>query len=306
MGLSILIPVFNYDVRKLVHTLSAQLNETKITGEIILLDDASDPLFDSTNKSLSQIPYVSYSRNVVNAGRTTSRKLLADMAKHNYLLFLDCDSKIIRDDFLKIYNEHMDLNEKLVSGGRVYDATPPEKCSLHLHWKYGTKRESCTPGSKTGSAFMSPNFLVKKSLFLQLDFSILLKGYGHEDSLWGIQFRKMEVQQKQIHNPVLHASLENADVFLKKSEQALENLLELAKVIDTGTLKKEIKIFRWYCRMRAWGIAGLFELITKPFISFFRKNLSSCSPSLSYFDCYRLAALIRLSKKKTSQSLNKD
>ena len=306
MGLSILIPIYNYDVTELVNVLSAQLLKTGITGEILLLDDGSDPSFDKINSSLSHVPSVKYLKNPLNAGRTASRKLLAESAQYNYLLFLDCDSLIIKDDFLEIYSRQMDINEQLVSGGRVYSSQPPGKCCYYLHWKYGSRRETISATQHKGPAFMSHNFLVKKSIFQQLDFTIQLKRYGHEDSLWGIQFWKMGVEQKKIKNPVLHASLEEATIYLKKSEQAIENLLELAKLVNTRILKKEIKIFRWFSRLRTWGIAGIVEFFLRPFQSFFRKNLSSCSPSLFFFDCYRLALLIRLSKiKRISGSLSK-
>ena len=298
MGLSILIPVYNYDVTDLVNTLSAQLSLTGITGEVVLLDDGSDPSFDKINSPLSQIPYVKYFKNLVNAGRTASRKLLAESAQYNYLLFLDCDSLIIKEDFLKVYCRQIDLNEQLVSGGRIYNQQPPDQCSYYLHWKYGSKREAVSAFQKSGPAFMSHNFLVKKSVFQQLDFTIQLKGYGHEDSFWGIQFRKMGIEQKKIINPVLHASLEEANVYLRKSEQAIENLLALASLVNARLLKKEIKIFRWFCWLKTWGIVGTVEFLLRPFQSFFRKNLLSCSPSLFFFDCYRLALLIRFSKMK--------
>ena len=298
MGLSILIPVYNCDVTVLVNTIAAQLKQYEIIGEIILLDDASDPAFDKINKTLSQISSVTYSRNQQNAGRTESRKLLAESARYNYLLFLDCDSMIIKDNFLDVYSRQIDLNEQLVSGGRRYYPQPPDKCIYHLHWKYGSRREVVSASHNKAPAFMSHNFLVKKFIFQQLDFTIQLKGYGHEDSFWGIQFRKMGVEQKKIENPVLHASLEEAAVYLKKSEQAIENLLELSSIVNTRLLKKEIKMFMWFRRLKAWGLAGIFEFLLRPFQSFIRKNLSSCSPSLFFFDCYRLALLIRLFKMK--------
>ena len=269
-----------------------------MAGEIVLLDDGSQTSFDLINQPLSQIPFVKYSRNAVNAGRTATRRLLAETAQFDYLLFLDCDSAIIQDDFLKLYYEQVELNVQLVSGGRIYNSNPPEKCNYRLHWKYGTRRESGMGKKKNGPAFMSHNFLLKKSLFLQLDFTKQLEGYGHEDSLWGIQFRQMGVMMKQINNPVLHASLEETGIYLEKTEQALGNLLKLQSMVPEEFLIKEIKIYRWYKRLRSIGLAGVFSIMERPFHSMIRANLESCNPSLFLFDLYRLAVLIRLSGKR--------
>ena len=306
MGLSILIPVYNYDVTVLVNTLSRQLNQTGIAAEIVLLDDGSQTSFDHINQPLSQIPFVKYSRNAVNAGRTVTRKLLAKAAQFDYLLFLDCDSTIIHDDFIKIYYEKVESNALLVSGGRIYNSDIPDICNYRLHWKYGSRRESGMGKKKNGPAFMSHNFLVKKTLFLQLDFTKQLKGYGHEDSLWGIQFRQMGVMMKQVNNPVLHASLEETGIYLIKTEQALGNLLMLQSMVHEEYLIKEIKIYKWYKRLCSIGLAGVFSIMERPFHSMIRANLESCNPSLFLFDLYRLAVLIRISGKKNSISGNSD
>ena len=298
MGLSILIPVFNFDVTLLVNDLSDQLKQSVGVGEIVLIDDGSDASFEALNKPLSHFPFVKYSRNVVNTGRTATRKLLAESAQNDYLLFLDCDSKIIKDNFLQVYFEQIDFNEQLVCGGRIYSPHAPEKCSLHLHWKYGSIRESINKKKKNGPAFMSHNFLVNKSLFLKLNFRDLLNGYGHEDSFWGIQFRQMDIIIKQINNPVLHNQLEEADDFINKSNQALNNLLVMAKLVDGNYLKSEIKIYRWYKRLQSIGLASIFSLMERPFHSLMHSNLVSCKPSLIFFDLYRLALLIRMTGKK--------
>lgn len=295
MGLSILIPVYNYDVRELTTALSEQLIQSGKEAEIILLDDASVS-FQTQNEKLSENRFVKYIRNEINKGRTETRKLLSEKAQFDYLLFLDCDSRIIKADFLSIYFKEIDAGISLASGGRIYSSVPPPGCEFRLHWKYGSKRE--TQSNETG--FMSNNFLIKKGFFKKLDFSTALKGYGHEDSYWGIQFRQKGIDIKKINNPVLHDKLEKSEVFLQKTKQSLENLLMLSDTVGSSLLKKEIRIFRWYMRLRALKMAGLFAFLESFFNRRFRRNLLSCKPSLFYFDVYRLALLIRLGRKKKS------
>jgi glycosyltransferase involved in cell wall biosynthesis len=294
LGLSILIPVYNCDVTALTKALAEQLKQTGKNGEIILLDDASEESIHIANQKLAENIIVKYSRNEFNKGRTETRRNLAGSSKFDHLLFLDCDSKITKRDFLSAYFNEIESNIQLVTGGRIYSVNPPDHCELRLHWKYGSRRENA--GSK--NAFMSNNFLIRKDIFQKLDFSNSVKGYGHEDSYWGIQFRQMGIGLKKINNPVLHDRLEKSEIFLQKAKQSLENLLTLSQHVGPTLLSKEIRIYRWYRRLRILKMAALFAFVESFFNRRFRKNLISCKPSLFFFDLYRLALLIRIARKK--------
>lgn len=298
MGLSILIPVYNFNVTSLVQALAGQLARLEIGAEIVLLDDGSDASFLPLNKSLQSITDVSFFQNENNVGRMAARLKLATLARYEYLLFLDCDSIIIRDDFIAAYSALITKNVVLASGGRAYAGTIPADCDLMLHWKYGTVRESRRNNSK---AFMSNNFLIKKELFSQLDNSLELTGYGHEDSWWGIQFEQLGINCYLLDNPVLHADIEKAAVFLEKSENALKNILLLSQKIDNDLLRKHIKIFRWYARLRNTGFSRVYIFFERPFHNYFRRNLLSCKPNLFFFDCYRLAMLVRIGRPKSTK-----
>lgn len=300
MGISILIPVFNYDITALVQVLANQLTNIGRKGEIIILDDASDSPFILSTNLIGIFSFISFHRNEKNEGRMLARQRLSGLAQYEYLLFLDCDSEITSNDFLLKYFEQADAAVSLVSGGRVYSESPPDDCSLRLHWKYGSMRESRkrSEGCSGSPAFMSNNFLVKQSVFNQLNSSLVLPGYGHEDTWWGIQFIESEIRCKYIDNTVIHAALEKANVFLDKSEKALANLLILEKNINVDLLRKEVKIFRWYYRLKITGLTGLYLFFEKPFHQYFLRNLLSCKPRLFYFDLYRLGQLIRLAKTK--------
>ncbi|MEI2737564.1 MAG: glycosyltransferase [Chitinophagaceae bacterium] len=301
MGLSILIPVYNFNVTSLVQALAGQLARLETGAEIILLDDGSDASFLPLNKPLQSVASISFFQNEKNEGRMATRLKLATLAQYEYLLFLDCDSMIIKDDFLAAYSDLMTRNVVLASGGRVYAETFPADCDLMLHWKYGTIRESRRTKKKDSKAFMSNNFLIKKELFGQIGNSLELTGYGHEDSWWGIQFEQLGINCHLIDNPVLHADIEKAVVFLDKSENALKNILLLSKTIDNNLLRKHIKIFRWYARLRNTGFSGVYIFFEKPFHNYFRRNLLSCKPNLFFFDCYRLAVLVRMGRSKSGE-----
>jgi glycosyltransferase involved in cell wall biosynthesis len=294
LGLSILIPVYNYPVEELVKDLSSQLKDLDIPSEIIILDDGSTDGSLNTNKQLSAIDHVQFHANETNMGRMAARIKLANLANDEYLLFLDADSKLTKKDFLKTYLQLINEKVILASGGRIYNHQPPA-CTYKLHWLYGSRRESTVHNKP---AFMSNNFLVKKDIFMKLDHRVKLDGYGHEDTLWGMQFEKMGIHYRTINNPVIHNALENAEQFLSKSEQALRNLVRLAEEnTDDSLLKKHVKIYRAYKKLKTTGMLGIFLAFEKTMEKKIKTNLVSCEPNLRYFDWYRLAYLSRLMKE---------
>lgn len=300
MAVSILIPVYNYSPESLVRAVSAQLERSGTGGEIILLDDASGEPFRTACQALQNIPFVKLFSNERNEGRMAARKKLAAFSRFQYLLFLDGDSEIIQDDFLSAYLKWIQKGISLASGGRVYAVSPPVDCAYMLHWKYGSKRESRQVNMKPEKwrGFQSSNFLIRKEIFDRLDFSLQLPGYGHEDTWWGIQFENAGITCQYFNNPVLHSSIEKAEVYIQKSVQALSNLLLLESKVDSKMLCRHVKIYRWYRRLKKAGFSNFYLFFESMFHGIFKKNLLSCKPRLFYFDCYRLAELIKLGKKK--------
>ena len=98
--LSILIPVYNYDIFKFVSKLHYQCKAEKIKFEIIIIEDGSVNTFK--NQELQKLDSVNYIKQEKNIGRAKIRNLLAEKAKYNNLLFIDCDSDIY-DNYIKKY-----------------------------------------------------------------------------------------------------------------------------------------------------------------------------------------------------------
>ena len=214
---SILIPLYNSAVDRLVKDLINQCNFIEEDWEIILLEDGSDPSFSSANAKLANHPKVKWVERNTNKGRATTRNELAQMASGNYLIFLDADSQLIDPLFIQNYIAHLPTR-KIICGGRTYSPQPPAELSYRLHWNYGIKREA------KSMEFMSNNFMIPQSLMLALPFDSNIKYYGHEDTLLGqmLQWKGLEIHH--INNPVLHAQLQTAEEFIQKSKQAVQNL----------------------------------------------------------------------------------
>jgi len=123
-SVSILIPIFNFDVRPLVNDLHGQCEACAIAYEILCFDDGSTPQFKMLNKEIWKLPNVIYRDMPQNLGRSAIRNALSRAARFEQLLFMDCDSKVVSTDFIKNYLTHAAPN-CLVYGGRCYQASPP-------------------------------------------------------------------------------------------------------------------------------------------------------------------------------------
>jgi glycosyltransferase involved in cell wall biosynthesis len=270
--------------------VASLLTKEKIASEIILLDDASELSYHNNNEQLAELDFILYSRNEENRGRTLTRKLLAAHARYDYLLFLDCDVKIISPDFIAKYFAQMKENIDVCSGGLVYEETEPDQNKFKLHWRYGTYRESVQ------RVFLSSNFLIRKNVFTAIDFNAPLNQYGHEDTLWGIELKKKSMQTRFIGNPVRHEGIEEYDTYIKKSLMAVENLLVLEKMVGEQDLAHHVKLYEVYKKLSQYKITWLVALAEKWYHAEIIKNLGSYDPSLKYFDWMRLAHFIRLKK----------
>src|SRR5690606_3001986 len=101
--LSINIPVYNVEVTELVWQLKQQAEKISSDIEIIVYDDGSSENFKLENRKLADIPQVFYHEMEKNLGRTAIRNLMGLESQKPYLLFIDADSKLISDDYLKKY-----------------------------------------------------------------------------------------------------------------------------------------------------------------------------------------------------------
>ncbi len=146
--LSICIPVYDCDVTMLVSNLLAQIAKIDIPAEIIIIDDASEIEFRKLNKPLSKSDRVSYFQLEKNIGRAKIRNLFLSYTNFDYLLFLDCDIKVSKANFLKKYVSEIEKNQPVICGGLNYQVELPPK-THYLRWKYGIKRE-CLPANRRG------------------------------------------------------------------------------------------------------------------------------------------------------------
>jgi len=292
--LSILIPVFNFEIKKLVTDLDHQCRECGILYEILCKDDGSESVFKNSNRKLSRLKNVVYTENEQNMGRSAIRNRLALEAAHPYLFFLDCDSGIDHQFHIRNYISLLDP-QKVLYGGRIYQSERPEESELILHWHYGKIREQKNASErieKPYHSFMSNNFLIPKELFLSILFDESLTQYGHEDTLFGLDLQKKKIEILHIDNPLIHIGLENNKVFISKTKTALYNLIQ----INTRTSVLETKLLKYHRFLKRFYLLSLFQLFYRIFQGPILHNLLSSNPNLFLFDLFKIGELIQLSK----------
>lgn len=289
--ISILIPVFNFDVRPFVKQLSEQCSQCQIQFEIICLDDGSAPSFNKLNKEVAAIAGFRYVESEVNLGRSRVRNALANMARYEHLLFLDCDGLCPDTEYIQRYLPV--LHHPVVYGGRTYADEAPDDHSLYFHWYCGSNREAilCEDRLKTPyRSFMTNNFLVHKSVYEKIKMDERLSGYGHEDTLFALQLEQSGIPILHIKNPIEHIGIEPIQVFLDKTANAQRNLAFIMRHVNVA---KGIKLVRYYQVVRSLGLASIISFLARLFAARFRANFAGPAPSLLWFDVWKLHLLHR-------------
>lgn len=292
LGLSVLIPVFNWDVRELVQALLAQRPAWPGPFEILLLDDGSAEAFRELNRPLAAHPAVRYQELPRNVGRAAIRNQLAAAAQHEWLLLLDNDSLLPDAQFLARYAAAHEQAAVLI-GGTAYRPTPPTDPALHLRWLYGQAREARPAALRQAAPYSQltiNNALIRADVFRQFPLDERLTGYGHEDTKFGVELAAAQVAVRHLDNPVLHEGLESAAVFLQKSEQAVRNLAQVYWQDGLGT---DSRLLQTALRLRRWQLAGAMRGALAAAAPTLRRQLLAVAPRLRALDLLKLHWLLR-------------
>lgn len=298
--LSVCIPIYKHDVRPLVHELHKQATALMIQAEILLLDDGSPEDTRMINRELQELPLVKYEELQENAGRSKIRNLLQKRASFRYLLILDCDLTVIRQDYLAQYSKLLHEGA-VICGGRIYGDKPADPQYL-LHWHVGSKREVATTRQRQANPhhnFITGNFVIDRQVFEKICFDEALSGYGHEDTLFGYELMKRDIPVIHIDNPLVHEGLEPAEQFLAKTREGLQNLLITWNLVHHDPRYAQmVRILKIYLRLRRLGMHKLAASISNPLENFLLQNLTGKKPNTILFDIYKLCLLCRLSMQR--------
>ncbi len=257
--ISILIPVYNYDITVLVHSLRESMETIPEFSELIIGSDGSSPEYIARYELLlnGRVTMISSERNI---GRAAIRNRLASQANGDYLLFIDADAMIpgTAENYLRGWLSLL-KTAKVICGGVIYPDYPPADPDKMLRWKYGRKREQRKASDRNRhphARFSGFNFLVEKETFMKIRFNEELKQYGHEDTLLGYQLNKAGIDVLHINNGLIHEGIESNSEYLSKIRQGIENLSILCdKVTDRKTFASSVRLVRTYDRLARLGLA---------------------------------------------------
>jgi glycosyltransferase involved in cell wall biosynthesis len=234
-----------------------------------------------------------------NIGRSAIRNKLADFARYKHLLFMDCDAEICSNNFIRNYLDFC-KEECVVIGGTAYDPAESNP-NYSLRLKYGREREAINAHERSKDSriqnFATFNFLISKSLFKKVEFDETIKGYGHEDTLFGNQLHAINIQFIHIDNPLIHKGLDPNNIFIKKTEEASINLLKLYQTGKYPFLANESKLLSTYLRLKKLRMTTLIAILLSLFERQITSQLCSTEPSLRLYDLYKLMILCKMSAK---------
>ena len=291
--LSILIPTKDYDCHILIEELQKQGESLGLPYEIVVGEDGTAEQNLPMNIAADTLPNCRRVIKKSNIGRARMRNLLAIEARHPYVIFIDSDAVVEKDDFLKCYVQA--LKQCDVVCGSLYHAKaqPYKGCSLRYRYekKADRYRDASTRSKAPYDRFTTFNFAIRKELFTSILFNESITRYGYEDSLFGKELERRGIAIKHIDNKLLHGGLENNAVFLAKTEMALETLVAIKNNIGSTPLLAA------YGKLERWHLTSLFMLYWRCCKERLRKNLLSENPSLKKFSIYKLGYYISLDKR---------
>jgi len=291
-GLSVLVPVYNRPVTALVAALLQQVPSWPGPVEICLLDDGSAEGYRRQNRPLGSLPGVRYAELSRNVGRAAVRNRLAASAAHEWLLLLDNTTELLADGQLLARYAAALGAAPVLAGGVAYAEAPPAAPGQYLRWLYGRQREFRPLAGREAAPYaqlLVNNLLIEKELLLRFPLDETLRGYGHEDTKLGWQLAAAAVPVHHLDNAVLHAGLEEASVFLRKSEQGVHNLAQLLRTEGLGADTKLVRLARQLQRL---GLAGVVCRVLATLGPTLRRQLLGPRPRLAVLDALKLSWLL--------------
>ena len=289
--ISILIPCYDYNALKLVENIEKQALLLNINFEIICIDDGSFSLKNENNQKINSLVNAKFYEAKKNIGSIKNRLLLAEKAKYDLLIFLDVDCIPASDNFLKNYINYS-ANSKVIFGGCIYNNKLEPKRSLRF--KFGVLREANSSFNRNKEPYKyisSRNFLSEKNIIIKILKNIKNNSYGN-DYIFGAMLKKNKIDVSHIDNPVIVNNIDENEVFLKKTRDALKNLMHSYKADELEF--HDITILKAYNFLEIFFLKKLFLNITNPIENMIYKNIRGNDPKMILFDIYRLRYLCKI------------
>jgi glycosyltransferase involved in cell wall biosynthesis len=291
MKISLLIPVFNYDIAALVYGLKNAFGKVPEFYEIVIGDDGSSTEYKEKYRSLEDenVRAVFSEKNI---GRSAIRNKLAMEAGGDMLLFIDSDAMLpgTAEAYISKWIPFM-TDSAVICGGTLYRDSPPGDPDKLLRWKYGKRNEQLDAEERNKhphASFSTFNVMINKNIFEKIRFNEDLKQYGHEDTLMGYQLKKAGIEIIHINNGLVHEGLESNLDYLNKTKLGLENLSKLYDIVtDKKTFSATYRMLRSYNILYFLGLTRVFTALFIRFRERIEIRLDTGNTSLRLFEFYK-------------------
>jgi len=292
MSISLLIPVYDYDIVALVHSMRDAMGKVPEFLEILIGDDGSTPEFKEKYRLLEggSVRVISSDKNI---GRAAIRNKLALEAKGDHLIFIDADVMLpgTAEAYILKWLPMIPI-ARVLCGGTLYKDSPPGDPDKLLRWNYGKRKEQRKAGERNKhphAGFSTFNVLIERSVFDKIRFNEELKQYGHEDTLMGYQLKIAGIDILHIDNGLMHEGLESNKDYLSKTKLGIENLSMLYdKVTDKKSFSETVRMLRIYNRLNLLRLTRIFAKIFILYRDRMEIMLDSSKISLRLFEFYKI------------------
>jgi GT2 family glycosyltransferase len=293
MKISLLIPVLDYDIVALVHSMKSAMPKVPELTEILIGDDGSSPEYREKYRSLEGdgVRVISSGKNI---GRAAIRNRLAMEATGDHFLFIDADAMIpaTAEAYLRKWIQ-VAGTARVISGGILYKDSPPGDPDKLLRWKYGRMKEQKKASDRNkhpNAGFSTFNVLIESSVFSKIRFDETLTQYGHEDTLMGYQLKKAGIKIFHTDNGLIHEGVESNREFLAKTKLGIENLSKLYdKVTDKKAFSETVRMLNFYHRLRILRVARILAGFFIKYRDRMEIRLDSNKISLNLFALYKIS-----------------
>lgn len=285
--ISILIPTYNYNLKELLIVLNQLLKEVETPYKIICYEDGSESFIDENRDIIKKVPHAKHIISKENKGRITSRQILAKLATYDWILFIDADMIPRKNTYILNYLNYIKSDFDAVYGGYYYAPDTFEN-KFSLRWLYGKKYEEVVAKKRNRMPYkviLSGNFLIKRKIFIDINSLIDNDGYGYDNYLGAIMKLK-KTKVFHIDNNTIHEGLETNSHFLKKVEEAVENLNKIHD--DYPYLITENTLLETYRKTKRYKLTYVIKWFFVSFRLAIIKNLKSDKPNLILLQLYKL------------------
>ena len=248
--LSILIPFYRDNPSELIETLASIAGQSV---EILTYDDGTGDK-DLSHEVSAAVKSASCQTTLFtahdNRGRAFGRNYLFDMAKADWVLFLDADMMPMDEYFIMTYLAEIKAgtSDVLFGGFKVLETNGAPETEIH---RVMSITSDCAPAAERQRLgpknVASSNLCVRKTVLTAEPFDTGFSGWGWEDSEWAARV-STTFRLKHIDNPALHLGLESTDTMLKRFRTSGHNYMRFTQ--RHPELATSLPLHRWVTRLR--------------------------------------------------------